>query len=212
MSRKIGFLLGAVVLAATFGWLVGQFEATADDPDAKTADDAKQQHVAETHVAVLDLGRVVNECDRFKKQQAELKREAAGLEEDLRVRQTEMTDLAKKLKDLKRGTPEYDGIEADLARKRADAQLFVAEQQKRMIQAEADLYSEVYTMIEQVVAKYAEAHAIRLVLRDNQPAEEAKTPQEVLRQINRAIVYQSGLDITDDIVKAMNELVVARAG
>ncbi len=212
MSRKIGFLLGAVVLAAAFGRLAGQLEATADDPDAKTAGGVNRQHLAETHVAVLDVSRVLKQCDRFNDQLAELKREVAGLEEEVRVRQTEGTDLVNKLKDLKRGTPEYDEVEADIARKRADVQLFVAQTRKRMMQAEADLYAEVYTMLEQVVAEYARTNEIHLVLRGNPADEDAKTPQEVLRQVNRGIVHQSGLDITDDIVKAMNELVVARAG
>ena len=87
-----------------------------------------------------------------------------------------------------------------------EGQQYAEREQKALQTKEAEIYLAVYREIEDEVKKHCQAKGIKLVLRRSQVQTEGNpSPQEVLKAVNQNVVYQDGLDITDDILKALNE-------
>jgi hypothetical protein len=68
------------------------------------------------------------------------------------------------------------------------------------------MYVEAYGLIADAVAAYAKSHEIDLVIRFNSENIDAtKQPNQLLESLNRSVVYENNLDITEAIIAAVNE-------
>ena len=86
----------------------------------------------------------------------------------------------------------------------SDLQVGVGLKRKEFLEQEARVYYRVYREIEQTVAIFAQRNRIGLVLRFNGDEMKEDDRASVLQGVNRAVVYQQGLDITDLILKQCN--------
>jgi predicted TIM-barrel enzyme len=75
----------------------------------------------------------------------------------------------------------------------------------RQTVAQDDLiYNDTYSEVIEAVRKHAQASGIRLVLRASDGPIDPDNQKSVLSAVNRMIVYQDGLDITDAILQRLN--------
>ena len=101
------------------------------------------------------------------------------------------------------GSPQYKQQEELIATKQAQIQLKMNLQKKEFMEREAKVYYQTYMEIEQEVTKFAQRHGINLVLRYNKIDMSSQDRREVLAGVNRAVVYQNKIDITDDILNVI---------
>ena len=74
-----------------------------------------------------------------------------------------------------------------------------------MQKQESTIYLAFYRTVDDEVAKYAKAKGLKLVLRQQDSSLDENQPlAELLKSLNRSIIYQDGLDITDEILKALD--------
>jgi small-conductance mechanosensitive channel len=65
---------------------------------------------------------------------------------------------------------------------------------------EAKIYLTAYREIESVVKEYCKEKGIKLVIRQQSTSLDENQPaQEIVKALNRLVIYEDGLDITDDI-------------
>ena len=110
------------------------------------------------------------------------------------------------------GSPEYKRAEEEMARMASDLQVEMALKQKGIAEQEAKIYFNTYNEIYKQVEEFAERYGISLVLRHNNVSMDPQKRDTVLQGVNRAIVYQRQLDITEEIVKRVNSAAASVRG
>jgi Skp family chaperone for outer membrane proteins len=154
-----------------------------------------------TGIALLDVNAVFKDHPRFKAMMADLEAKVKGAEEAVKRERDTIKSLSESLKDYQPGSPDYKNLEEQIAKRSSDLQVQVALQRKEFLEQEAKIYHTVYQEIEQQVQYVAAANGIGVVLRysGDQPGG-AETPESILRDINKSIVWSAGgLDITQII-------------
>ncbi len=85
----------------------------------------------------------------------------------------------------------------------------VRQKSREFLEQEAQIRYESYQEIQQHVASFCQSYGIQLVIRFNREPIDASKPQEVQMGLNRPIVYQNSLDITQHIIDALNPTAAA---
>ncbi|MDX1947904.1 MAG: OmpH family outer membrane protein [Pirellulaceae bacterium] len=157
-----------------------------------------------TNIVVIDVAHIFKNHNRFNGMMADIKKDIEQF--DAFVRAEQQKGLAKRdqLMTYKPGSLEYKQLEEELARMQSDMQVQVSLKRKEFLEQEARVYFRVYREIEQTVAVFAQRNRISLVLRFNGDEMKEDDRASVLQGVNRAVVYQQGLDITDHILKQCN--------
>ena len=87
----------------------------------------------------------------------------------------------------------------------------VRQKSREFLEQEAQIRYEAYQEIQQHVATFCQSYGIQLVIRFNREPIDASKPQEVQMGLNRPIVYQNSLDITQHIIDSLNPTAAAAA-
>lgn len=204
MERRYSLVVVASLVFGILGWFHDRIPAAADEPVAAEAKETRKQS---GRVALVDLGRVFKESDQFNAGREALKVELAKTETEAQVMAAEIQRLETKSKQLTAGTNEHDAATDELALKKQTFDAYRKQVQRQFAKTEANLYVKIYEMVRDHIKKYADANGIDLVIRYS--AEEAdlkqpRTPQQSLQLLNQQVVYHKSLDITDQIVQAVN--------
>ena len=156
-------------------------------------------------IAVVDISYIFKEYSRFKAQIDAMKTEVQVVETRLRTDRQEIAKSEERLKQFKPGTPDYKKLDEQVSRRKADFNLSATRDRKDFMEREAKIYHQTYLEVSQAIAFYAQRHNIGLVLRFNgDPIEDAERTT-VLRQINKPVIFQNGIDITPDILAVLRQ-------
>jgi Skp family chaperone for outer membrane proteins len=157
-----------------------------------------------TSVVVIDIAYIFKNHTRFNAAMQDIKTDIEQFEAYVRKKQTDFRTQGEALQQFKAGTPEYRQKEEELARLQSDLQVEVALKKKEFLEQEARVYFRVYKEIEQEVSVFAQRYRISLVLRYNRDDMKEDDRASVLQGVNRAVVFQQNLDITEPILKQLN--------
>jgi len=131
--------------------------------------------------------------------------EAKALQEKLQLRQAEIETVANQIRKTEPNTPDFQRLQAQLLKLNGELRQLAESGQQAIQKKETTVYLAFYRTLDDEVAKYAKAKGLKLVLRQQEGSlDENQTLQEILKSLNRSIIYQDGLDITDDILKALD--------
>jgi Skp family chaperone for outer membrane proteins len=87
-----------------------------------------------------------------------------------------------------------------------DFQRFVAEGRNKLQNKEATTYLAFFRQLDTEISKYAKANGIKLVLRQSETSlDDGQSLQDIFKALNRQILFEDSLDITDPILKALND-------
>ncbi len=155
--------------------------------------------------AMLDISYIFKNHARFKGMMSDMKADVGRAQEQLKKERDTIRNLVERLKDFRPGTPDYKALEEETAKRQADAQVQMQLQRKEFLQQEAKIYYTIYKEILQEVEYYATSNNISMVFRFNGDPVEIERPDDVLRDINKSVVYFSkGLDITPVVLERLN--------
>lgn len=198
MKRTAPYLSWTLLLCAAVV-AGGQFLADAQPPDDEAPAAAKGS------VAVLDVERVFKEHTDFLAQIEQMKLNVTAAENDFREEADKIKELSNELKTAESAELKSK-LEAEIAERSLRLKLKIDLQKKDFMNREADIYLQVYRKIKQFVADYSRQRGISLVMRINHKDDVDKITEreEILAAVNRSIVFQDGVDITDEIIKRIN--------
>jgi Skp family chaperone for outer membrane proteins len=157
-----------------------------------------------TSVAVLDINEVFEKNIRFKAAMDEIRDDIKAYETSVVEKRKQATAMNEKLAEYQPGSQEYKALETQLAQMAADMQVDMAMKKREFMEREAKLYYSAYMDTLQQVGDFASRYNISLVLRFNGEEIDPKERSSVLQGVNRAVVYQRNLNITDQIVQELN--------
>jgi Skp family chaperone for outer membrane proteins len=156
-------------------------------------------------IAILNMDRVFKTHQPLLDQLAPAREEAKALQEKVQLRQAEIETVANQIRKAEPGSPDFQRLQGQLLKLNGELQQMAQAGQQTIQKKETTIYLAFYRILDEEVAKYAKAKGLKLVLRQQESSLDEKQPlQEILKSLNRSIIYQDGLDITDDILKALD--------
>ncbi|OPX25284.1 MAG: hypothetical protein B1H04_00165 [Planctomycetales bacterium 4484_123] len=201
--RTSGAILAAGVLAAALAALMTQ--TFAQSPAAA---------IPPTRVAVCDVGAVFN--GYLKRNdlnlQLEQRRKQAKAEDKRRLDQ--ITKIEKTLKQLKRGTPEYDQQAKKLQSLVIEARVWREFTEKAFRAEHRGMMETLYREILAAVAQVAKARNIDLVLYSEEVQIASKTTPELYSKIaqRKCLYHKPAIDLTKAVLDRLNRQYSARRG
>ena len=157
-----------------------------------------------TAVAVIDVPYIFKNHVRFQQQIEDIKKDIDAYKEVVTQQQTQLRTESEKLNQFKPGTREYKDAEENIARMRVEFQLDSAKRQKEFMEREAKIYFNVYKEVEAAVADFATRNRVGLVLRYSAEDMDPSKRESIMQGINRFVIYQNRLNITDLILDTLN--------
>ena len=156
-------------------------------------------------VVVLDVGAVFKQHNRFIQQMELMKKDVANFENYVRGERDKIVKLTENLKDFNPGTPNFRNLEKQSAQLQSDLAVEMQLKKRDFMEREARLYYNIYTEVKGAVTRFANEWGISLVLRYNSESIDPSDRASVLAGVNSPIVFQRSLDITEHIVRILNE-------
>jgi Skp family chaperone for outer membrane proteins len=155
-------------------------------------------------VGLVNVDRILKEYKPLNDKIDPLKAEAKDLDGKIQVRQAELETVANQARQTQPGSTEFQRLQIQLVKLQTDLQQFVAKGRHDLQQKEATVYLTFFRQLDAEVSKYAKANGLKLVLRQYETSfEEGQSLNDVAKSLNRQILYEEGLDITDAILKAL---------
>ncbi len=157
------------------------------------------------NIAVIDVGIVFEQHARFKAQMDQLKIELDAAEKNFKAQATDINRQVEELKTLKPDSPQYHEKEAKFAEVKAKFDYDKQAKNRELMEKQAKIYLRTYQEVEDAVKQISLHYNIALVIRYNSKPIDASDPQEILRGIQRPIVFvDSQFDMTGAVVKSVN--------
>ncbi len=179
MKKSLLIALIAAVYLVTAGWN----RAAAQGPSG-------------TKVAVIDIAFVFENHPLFIKRLDAIKTEVTQFEAWGEQERNRLAGLAQQLTTIKAGTQPYRDLEARVASDSAQLQAQIQLKKKHFMELQAEAYFTSYAEVIREVTLSAERHGISLVLRFDGNEINPTDRASVLNGVNRAVVYQTQLNIT----------------
>lgn len=162
-------------------------------------------------VAIVDLSYIFKHYHAFQSQTEDLKREVEGSQKQFEAERDELRKMREELKRYTAGTPPYKRLESEVTNREAKLAADVQLKKKEFVEREAKMYFNAYRQITNEVQNYARSRNIALVLRFNGETLESPNPSQVMKQLNKAVVYYSrDIDITPVILHNLNRGMASR--
>jgi Skp family chaperone for outer membrane proteins len=155
-------------------------------------------------VAVLNTERIFRTHKPLLAQLEPIKAANAEFEKTVQLRQIELETVAGQLRRAPPGSPEFVRLQQQAVKLQGDLQQFIATERGALQKREAGILLGFYRTMDEEVRKYAQTHGIKLVLRQQESSLDENQPlPEILKSLNRPIVFDDQLDITDAILAAL---------
>jgi Skp family chaperone for outer membrane proteins len=157
------------------------------------------------NIAVIDVGTIFEKHVRFKAQMDQLKAEIDRTENQWKAEAKEINGLIEQIKAMKPDSPDYHKLESEAARRQSDFNVNKALRNKELMERQGKIYFATYREVEDAVKDFCQRYNVALVIRYNAKPIDSNDPQEILRGIQRPIVYvDKRYDITGDIITLVN--------
>jgi Skp family chaperone for outer membrane proteins len=194
---------------------LGQFAPQQGAPisQQQAASQFSPQNAATHGVAVVDISYIFKNHARFKAAMEGMKKEMDNIEAQLKAKREEIAKLESKRNSYNLGTPEYKQLDEQLAKEMADFNLDMTRLRKDFLDREAKEYYKTYQEVVDAVGVYATQRNIGLVIRFNADPVDPNRREDVLREINKPVVFQNRIDITGEVLRSLNrDVAVAQPG
>ncbi|MEX2176276.1 MAG: OmpH family outer membrane protein [Pirellulaceae bacterium] len=163
------------------------------------------QEAAPLPIAIVNMDRVFKTYPPLLEKLAPIKEAAQELAKKEQLRAVEIETLVAKIRMAQPGSPEQQRMQQQAAELQGELQQLSQKERGELQQREAAIFLDLYRQMEDEVRKYAQAKGIKLVLRQQDSSLDAQqSVVEILKSLNRGIIYEDGLDITDEMLKALD--------
>ena len=204
-NTKLSFVSqgGRVLKSTIINTLLVALIATITLPLTPRSADAQENKSAGL-VAVLDVAKVFKENQGFDSKMKAIKSEADTLKAQIQQQQDAIKNEAQQLSNYEPGSPDRNQLEATLEQKQTALRTKARQAEADLLNREAKIYYDTYQEMQNVVAGLASQHGISLVLRFDSTAIDPTNRPEVIKGVNRAVVFHRRLDLTSMVIGKMN--------
>ncbi len=152
----------------------------------------------------MDVAQVFKDNAVFTAKMDAIKAEADRLKAQITQEQEGIKTRAQGLTSYDIGSIERNNLEAELEKQQGDLRRKARQLETELLNREALVYYETYQQMQTVVESMANQYGISLVLRFDSEEINPNNRTEVIKGVNRAVVYHRRLDLTKTVTEAMN--------
>ncbi len=157
------------------------------------------------NIAVIDIGVVFEQDNRFKMQMDQLKAEIEATEKAFKNQAMDINRQVDELKGMKPDSAKFHELEATVAKLQADFNVQKQLKNKDIMERQSKIYLRTYQEVEDAVKQISGKYNIALVIRYNSKPIDGSDPQEILRSIQRPIVFvDKQFDMTAAVTTNLN--------
>ena len=155
-------------------------------------------------IALVNVDRICKTYKPFLDKLEPLKDLAKEVDQSVQVRQAELETVAAQLRNTQPGTPDFQRLQIQVVKLQNELQQFLNSERQKLQKKEADIFLVFHKQLDAEISRYAKAHGIKLVVRQFEASlDEKQSLPELIQTLNRTILYEEGLNITDEILKAL---------
>jgi len=159
-------------------------------------------------VAILDVAKVFKENAWFTAKVEAIKAEADRVKQQVTAEQDRIKGEVLKLRGMEAG-PKRNQMEADLEQQHTHLRTTTRQTESELLNREARVYYDTYREMQTVVKALAEANGLSLVLRFDSESIDPNNRNEVIKGVNRAVVFHRKLDLTAMVSAELNTRMAA---
>ena len=153
-------------------------------------------------VAVLDVAKVFEMNPWFKQQMEAIKAQADLLKEQIQTEQTAIQEAAQAVLKIEVGESRNQQ-ESAIEQRQAALRTKARQLEMDLLKQEAKIYHQTYEQMQAFVAKLAGEFGISLVMRFDSSPINPENRAEVIKGVNRTVVFHDHLDLTTKVIEAM---------
>ena len=188
-------LLLSVIVSGCLISFAGKAVAQSTSPGA---------NAARFGIAVVDVSYIFKNYAQFNGTMAAMKSEMESAESKLKSDRDAIAAKEEQRNQYNAGSPEYKQMDEETARLKAEFNLTAGKIRNDFLEREAKVYYQTYLEVSNAVQYYGQQHNIGIVLRFNGDQIDPNLREDVLRAINKPVVYQNNIDITPDVLALLN--------
>ncbi len=162
-------------------------------------------------VLVLDVAKVFKADPNFKSQMESIKQQAEKLKGDIQQQQQTIQQKAVEVSQMDRDDARNQAeamVEQEQAKLRTEAR----QAEAGLLTQEAQIYYNTYRQMQQVVTQLAQENNVALVLRFESESIDPSNRGEVIKGVNRQVVYYGPIDLTASVIQRMSARTASGAG
>lgn len=161
--------------------------------------------IAQTRVAIVDIGVVFDNHPNFKQELQNLRTEAENLQVSVNQQRQQLAKDSEALGlRFNPGSDSYKQYEKELALSVAKLDVDARDKMRELMTREAHVHYDTYAEVNSYIEQYCQNNGIRLVLRYSGGEMTPDNPDSIMQQINGAVVYfRPEKNITEQIVALM---------
>jgi Skp family chaperone for outer membrane proteins len=154
--------------------------------------------------AVVDVTYIFKNYAKFNSQMEGMKTAMEGADTQLKADRDAVASKEKMREQYNPSSPEFKQIDEEIARLKAEFQLKAGKIRRDFMEREAQVYYNTFLEVSNAVQYYAQQHNIGMVLRFNGDSIDPNNREDILRAINKPVVFQNNVDITPDVLTLLN--------
>jgi Skp family chaperone for outer membrane proteins len=162
-------------------------------------------------VAILDVAKVFKQNRAFDAKVKAIKAEADQLKQQITQEQDRIKAAAADLRNMPAGE-DRNNREYQLEQQLTKLRTQTRQQEAALLNREARVYFETYNEMQSVVSTMATEYGLSLVLRFDSEEIDPNNRSEVIKGVNRAVVFHRKLDLTSLVSDALNTRMAAAGG
>lgn len=162
-------------------------------------------------VAVLDVAKVFKENKNFDAEMKQIKTQAESLKSQIQQQQEAIKAEAMKISQYEAGSTERNEMEAEVEQKQAALRTSARQAEAELLNREARVYYDTYTKMKSVVNDLAAKHSIALVVRFDGGSVDPASRPDVIKAVNRSVVFHKNIDLTNMVIDGMGPRIAAEA-
>lgn len=157
-----------------------------------------------TSVAVIDVAHIFKNHVRFNASMNDMKRDIDAFDAAMREESLKLQKKVEVMQSFAPSSNEFKKADEELAHLKSDFQIRVQAKKREFLEQEARVYYGIYREVEDAVASFAQRNRIGLVLRYTGDEMKPDDRASVLSGVNKPVVYQQNLDITQHVLNHLN--------
>ena len=154
--------------------------------------------------AVVDVTYIFKNYAKFSQQMEGMKTAMESADSQLKADRDTVASKEQMREQYNPGAPEFKQIDEEIARLKAEFQLKAGKIRRDFMEREAQVYYSTFMEVSNAVQYYAQQHNIGMVLRFNGDSIDPNNREDILRAINKPVVFQNNVDITPDVLTPLN--------
>jgi Skp family chaperone for outer membrane proteins len=153
-------------------------------------------------LGLIDVGYVFKNYKPAADKLAELKPALQELEKTVQLRQVEMEQLQRKIAAPKEGDDRAK-LQQQFAKLQQELRVYIETERQGLQKRELQIQADVYKLVQAEVQRIAKERGLKLVVVRPRGNLESQDAGELNRTLNQLVIFEDGLDLSDEVLKAL---------